>query len=190
MKICKNMDFTIGCKAAGRVVFELYTDITPKTAENFRPCAGEYRQAKLSRKKLHYLGCKVHRIVDDFVIQAGDIVNADGSGGESIYGTKHFLMRISLVGMLMLAYYQWPTEEKILTALSSSLPWSKLHSLTATTSFLDRLFLKSRSSVLLLESQPTTMSTLGFLSIYLTVVSWMTRIDLWEGLGWRPSRLW
>lgn len=80
------MDFTIGSKAAGRVVFELYTDITPKTAENFRGlCTGEYGQAKLSKKKLHYLGCKVHRIVDDFVIQAGDIVTNDGSGGESIY---------------------------------------------------------------------------------------------------------
>jgi len=37
------MDFTIGSKAAGRVVFELYNDITPKTAENFRGlCTGEY----------------------------------------------------------------------------------------------------------------------------------------------------
>ena len=35
------MDFTIGSKAAGRVVFELYTDITPKTDENFRGYALE-----------------------------------------------------------------------------------------------------------------------------------------------------
>ena len=88
------IDFTIGSKSAGRVVFELYTDITPKTAENFRGlCTGEYGQAKISKKKLHYLGCKVHRIIDDFVIQAGDFVNADGSGGESIYstpGARHF----------------------------------------------------------------------------------------------------
>ena len=80
------MDFTIGSKPAGRVVFELYADITKKTAENFRAlCTGEYGQGKISKKKLHYLGCKVHRIVDDFFIQAGDIVNNDGSGGESIY---------------------------------------------------------------------------------------------------------
>jgi cyclophilin family peptidyl-prolyl cis-trans isomerase len=85
------MDFTIGSKAAGRVVFELYTDLTPKTAENFRGLStGEYGQGKISKRKLHYLGCKVHRIVDDFVIQAGDIVFGDGSGGESIYGTKNF----------------------------------------------------------------------------------------------------
>jgi cyclophilin family peptidyl-prolyl cis-trans isomerase len=37
------MDFTIGSKAAGRVIFELYYDITPKTAENFRAlCTGEF----------------------------------------------------------------------------------------------------------------------------------------------------
>ena len=69
------MDFTIGAKPAGRVVFELYTDLTPKTAENFRGlCTGEYGIGKVSKKKLHYLGTKVHRIVDDFVVQCGDIV--------------------------------------------------------------------------------------------------------------------
>ena len=38
------MDFTIGSKAAGRVVFELFSDITPKTAENFRGlCTGKFK---------------------------------------------------------------------------------------------------------------------------------------------------
>jgi cyclophilin family peptidyl-prolyl cis-trans isomerase len=50
---------------------------------------GEYGVAKLSKKKLHYLGTKIHRIVEDFVIQGGDIISNDGSGGESIYG-KYF----------------------------------------------------------------------------------------------------
>lgn len=37
------LEFTIGSKSAGRVVFELYNDITPMTAENFRGlCTGEY----------------------------------------------------------------------------------------------------------------------------------------------------
>lgn len=35
------LDFQIGTAAAGRVVFEVFTDITPKTAENFRGlCTG------------------------------------------------------------------------------------------------------------------------------------------------------
>lgn len=79
------MDFTIGSKAAGRVVFELFYDITPLTAENFRGlCTGEYGQSKKGNK-LHYLGNRVHRIVPDFVIQGGDISRQDGSGGDSIY---------------------------------------------------------------------------------------------------------
>ena len=37
------MDFTIGSKAAGRVVFVLFYDIKPRTAENLRGlCTGEY----------------------------------------------------------------------------------------------------------------------------------------------------
>ena len=35
---------TIGSKPAGRIVFELFTDLTPRTAENFRGlCTGTYR---------------------------------------------------------------------------------------------------------------------------------------------------
>ena len=30
------MDITIGAQAAGRIVIELFMDITPKTAENIR----------------------------------------------------------------------------------------------------------------------------------------------------------
>lgn len=31
-------DIAIGGQPAGRVVFQLYSDIVPKTAENFREC--------------------------------------------------------------------------------------------------------------------------------------------------------
>merc|ERR1712146_584614 len=35
-------DMTVGGKPAGRVVFELFADVVPKTAENFRAlCTGE-----------------------------------------------------------------------------------------------------------------------------------------------------
>ena len=37
------MDVMIGARHAGRIVIELFSDITPKTAENFRGlCTGEY----------------------------------------------------------------------------------------------------------------------------------------------------
>ena len=35
------MDISIGTKPAGRVIFELFNDITPRTSENFRGlCTG------------------------------------------------------------------------------------------------------------------------------------------------------
>lgn len=81
-------DVTLGGLPAGRIVFELYTDITPKTAENFRAlCTGEIKTpGKNTSKPLHYKGVIFHRVVKDFMIQAGDFSAGNGTGGESIYG--------------------------------------------------------------------------------------------------------
>ena len=102
------LDIAIGSKQAGRVVFELYSDVTPLTAENFRGlCTGEYGVGKRINKKLHYRGNKFHRIIDGFVMQGGDIENGDGSGGESIYGREfrdeNFMRRHAHAGILSMA---------------------------------------------------------------------------------------
>jgi peptidyl-prolyl isomerase D len=36
-------DISIGDKPVGRVIFELYSDLVPKTAENFRECCSSLR---------------------------------------------------------------------------------------------------------------------------------------------------
>ena len=76
------MDFTIGNVPLGRIVCELFVEIAPKTAENFRAlCTGEAGIGKTTEKPLHYKGCLIHRVVKDFMVQGGDFVNFNGTGG-------------------------------------------------------------------------------------------------------------
>nr|ABR23154.1 cyclophilin [Ulva fasciata] len=82
-------DTTIGSKPAGRIVMELFADVVPKTAENFRClCTGEKGMGKSSNKPLHYKGSKFHRVIPDFMLQGGDFTRGNGTGGESIWGEK------------------------------------------------------------------------------------------------------
>ncbi|KAG0639936.1 cyclophilin-like domain-containing protein [Tuber brumale] len=80
----------------GMVVFELYNDQVPITCENFRVLctgmAGRVRNPHGIVNRLHYRGTRIHCIIKDFIVQAGDITKGDGSGGASIYanGTESF----------------------------------------------------------------------------------------------------
>ncbi|XP_010935780.1 peptidyl-prolyl cis-trans isomerase CYP63 isoform X2 [Elaeis guineensis] len=83
------LDISIDGNRAERIVIELFSDVVPKTAENFRAlCTGEKGIGASTGKSLHYKGSIFHRIVKRFGAQGGDIAKLDGSGGESIYGGK------------------------------------------------------------------------------------------------------
>lgn len=82
------LDITINSQSAGRLEIDLFSD-TPKTSENFKSlCAGDKGKGKHG-KPLSFHGCLIHRIIPNFMAQAGDFTNGNGTGGESIYG-DHF----------------------------------------------------------------------------------------------------
>eukprot|EP00931_Biecheleriopsis_adriatica_P095639 TRINITY_DN69238_c0_g1_i1.p1 TRINITY_DN69238_c0_g1~~TRINITY_DN69238_c0_g1_i1.p1 ORF type:complete len:295 (-),score=43.95 TRINITY_DN69238_c0_g1_i1:132-1016(-) len=80
-------DVSIGGEAAGRIEMELFTQICPKTVENFRClCTGERGRGR-SGKALCFKGSVFHRVIPGFMCQGGDFTHGNGMGGESIYGS-------------------------------------------------------------------------------------------------------
>ncbi|RKF66805.1 Peptidyl-prolyl cis-trans isomerase, mitochondrial [Golovinomyces cichoracearum] len=90
---------------SGTINFNLFDDVVPKTAENFRClCTGE--------KGKGYRGSSFHRIIPDFMLQGGDFTAGNltalqGTGGESIYGKKfndeNFKSKHTKPGLLSMA---------------------------------------------------------------------------------------
>ena len=60
-------DVSIGGQPVGRIKMELFADVVPKTAENFRQfCTGEFRKDGVP---VGYKGATFHRIIKDFMVQ-------------------------------------------------------------------------------------------------------------------------
>ncbi|XP_042439880.1 peptidyl-prolyl cis-trans isomerase CYP95-like isoform X1 [Zingiber officinale] len=102
------LDVEINAEATRRMVFVLFADIAPKTAENFRAlCTGEMGNGPNTGKPLHYKGSIFHRIIRGFMAQGGDFSRRDGTGGESIYGGKfadeNFMLKHDSPGLLSMA---------------------------------------------------------------------------------------
>uniref|UniRef100_A0A3Q2Y8J5 Peptidyl-prolyl cis-trans isomerase n=2 Tax=Hippocampus comes TaxID=109280 RepID=A0A3Q2Y8J5_HIPCM len=98
-------DITIGGQDVGRMKIELFADVVPRTAENFRQfCTGEFRKDGVP---IGFKSCTFHRVIKDFMIQGGDFVNGDGTGICSIYrgpfADENFRVQHSMPGLLSMA---------------------------------------------------------------------------------------
>ncbi|KAI3678877.1 hypothetical protein L6452_38181 [Arctium lappa] len=105
---CVFLDLSIDGSPSERIVIELFANVVPRTAENFRAlCTGEKGIGSTTGKPLHYKGILFHRIIKGFMAQGGDFSKQNGTGGESIYGGKfadeNFKLDHSGAGMLSMA---------------------------------------------------------------------------------------
>ncbi|KAJ7429022.1 cyclophilin-like domain-containing protein [Mycena galericulata] len=64
---------------AGRIVFKLYDDVVPKTADNFRKLVQGLNANESRRARHAYAGSGSHRIIPSFMLQGGDFTNHDGT---------------------------------------------------------------------------------------------------------------
>jgi cyclophilin family peptidyl-prolyl cis-trans isomerase len=90
--------------AGNRIVVQLFWDVAPLACENFATLCGINSSSSsksggkdhkspsppigASGKPMTYQNSAVHRVIPGFILQGGDFVFGNGSGGESIFGGK------------------------------------------------------------------------------------------------------
>ncbi|XP_045191376.1 peptidyl-prolyl cis-trans isomerase 6-like [Mercenaria mercenaria] len=95
-----SFDVTIGGEDVGTIDIGLFGDTVPLTVKNFVQLASGAEEYK-------YEGSPFHRVIDDFMIQGGDVVYGNGSGETSIYGGRfedeNFLLQHYGAGWISMA---------------------------------------------------------------------------------------
>eukprot|EP00923_Selenidium_pygospionis_P000888 GHVN01001379.1.p1 GENE.GHVN01001379.1~~GHVN01001379.1.p1 ORF type:complete len:174 (+),score=20.71 GHVN01001379.1:26-523(+) len=116
----------VGGQRLGRLAFELFADICPKTCLNFLELCRGYRPSSGGRE-LTYKDSLFHRITPHFMLQGGDITHGDGRGGESIYGgyfgDENFILKHHDPGMLSMANNGPNTNKSQFFITTVPCPW-------------------------------------------------------------------
>ncbi|CAF3191672.1 unnamed protein product [Rotaria socialis] len=104
-------DINIEDKPIGRIIFQLYNDVVPKTAENFRAlCTGE--------RGFGYRDSTFHRVIPQFI---------NGTGGRSIFGGKfedeNFKIKHTKEGLLSMANAGSHTNGSQFFVTTVATPW-------------------------------------------------------------------
>ncbi|CBY38194.1 unnamed protein product [Oikopleura dioica] len=81
-----HLDITVNGEPQGTVDIGLFGDQVPKTVKNFETLCGDGFKREGDEQVYSYNGTRIHRINKSFMLQAGDIINQDGTGSISIYG--------------------------------------------------------------------------------------------------------
>ena len=114
-------DISIDGQEQGRIIFELFSDVVPKTTENFlRICEnqGKYKS---------YKETPFHRIVKGVGVYGGDITRGDGRGGWSIYGQffedENFRAKHKIEGLLSMVNKGPNTNNSQFMITTFPCPW-------------------------------------------------------------------
>lgn len=112
-------DIKIANEEIGRIVFELFDDIVPKTCNNFA--------AFCSSRSPSYTNTIIHRVIPDYVVHGGDITRGDGRGGMSIYGDsfddENFVAKHKIEGLLTMSNKGVNTNTSQFMITLFPLPW-------------------------------------------------------------------
>ena len=114
----------------GTINMELFNEVVPKTAENFR-------QIATGEAGFSYTGSKFHRVIPNFMLQVGpssffssnkndifsreEILKEEMEQGDVQFTERNLKMKTLISSTLLLDFYPWPMLDLTPMVLSSSL---------------------------------------------------------------------